>query len=579
VIPPLEERWRAHWPDALAAWSAHTMLRYPRFVDSVDADKDALGVELAAIRLKDSVVLINVEGIEKRGLAELGLPILAHEIGHHVYVPGNLSDHARCLAIIGRMLEGLPKHTVHLVANLWGDLLINDRLERRAQVPVSAVYRALEAGRQGEPTKTWTLYTRTYEVLWRTKPGTLGPKTDDPEIEADAQLLARIVRNYANEWLKGARRFAVVLYRYLASDLEASPGQTFLELGLGDTGDAHEGQLPDGLAGYDDSELDDDDDPIEEELHGRLKRKPKKPENTAPDREGQGRPGKQWREPFEYRQLLETLGIDLDEHAITTRYYRERALPHLIPFPKRRGPRVIEPLAEGYQTWSPGDPLEDLDVLGSVLGSPIVVPGVTTVARVYGESPGHEPAPAPMDLDLYVDCSGSMPNPAQVTSYLALAGAILALSALRAGAKVQATLWAHAGCFETTHGFLRDEKRVLGTVTGFLSGGTAFPIHVLRDTFAARRADDPPAHVVVISDDGVNTMLQEDELGEPGALVARRALAAARGGGTLVLNVPGPFSGDDALAAIGFQIHRVQAWEDLVAFARAFVKKHYEEAR
>ena len=42
---------------------------------------------------------------------------------------------------------------------------------------------------------------------------------------------------------------------------------------------------------------------------------------------------------------------------------------------------------------------------------------------------------------------------ADAISYLALAGTILALSALRAGARVQATLWSGAGQFETTAGF------------------------------------------------------------------------------------------------------------------------------
>ena len=58
----------------------------------------------------------------------------------------------------------------------------------------------------------------------------------------------------------------------------------------------------------------------------------------------------------------------------------------------------------------------------------------------------------PVDLDLYVDSSGSMPDPQLATSYLALAGAIVALSALRAGASVQATLWSGTGQVTVTNG-------------------------------------------------------------------------------------------------------------------------------
>src|SRR6185369_328275 len=135
--------------------------------------------------------------------------------------------------------------------------------------------------------------------------------------------------------------------------------------------------------------------------------------------------------------------------------------------------------AEGYQPWEPEDDLEALDMPGSIARSPVIVPGVTTVQRTYGEMPGAEPARRPLDLDIYVDSSGSMPNPARDISYLALAAAILALSALRAGARVQATLWSGSGQFETSEGFLRDEKRILGILTGYISGGTSFPLATL----------------------------------------------------------------------------------------------------
>ena len=174
-----------------------------------------------------------------------------------------------------------------------------------------------------------------------------------------------------------------------------------------------------------------------------------------------------------------------------------------------------------------------------------------------------------------------MPCPASEVSYLALAATILALSALRMGARVQATLWSHTGSFRTTDGFTRDERKILGVVTGYLGGGTAFPLHVLRDTYAERKPGDPPVHIAVISDDGVDTILSADEKGNDGAGIARSALEKARGGGTLVLNIPSVerFAAGKRLAEIGFRIHAVSAWEDLIAFARAFVRESYGEGR
>jgi hypothetical protein len=584
----LQARWEAEWPAALQAWSHYTQLRAPEFLhDHRQALHRGMAGQIAAIRLRDQRVMVNLPIVDKQRLQDMARAILAHEVGHHVYVPGNLTDNARMLIAIARMLTGLPKDTAHLVANLYGDLLINDRLQRRAGIDVAAVYRRLAEDQDAASlSHVWQIYARTYELLWRLDPGALVPGPLAAEAEADAALLARLVRNFAGDWLRGARRFAAVLYPYLARDHDEARGQTFLDAGLGDTrqagaagpDDPSSDAIPDGLTAIDPTESEDDDDFDGDILDplGEARAAAPAAADGPPTGEGKGHPGRQHRQPFEYAEILKSLGLKLDEREVTARYYRERALPHLLPFPAARAPQTTEPLPEGYQEWDAGEPIETLDPLASAMGSPIIVPGVTTVKRVYGETPGSEPARVPMDLDIYVDSSGSMPNPAIDVSYLALCGTILALSALRAGARVQATLWSGAGQFQTTPGFVRDERRILGIVTGSICGATAFPLHVLRDTYEARQPADPPAHIVVISDDGADTILSKDERGEPGASLCRRALARARGGGTLVLNLAGRrWAAQERLEALGFVVHRVTVWEDLVAFARAFVQQTY----
>jgi hypothetical protein len=175
-----------------------------------------------------------------------------------------------------------------------------------------------------------------------------------------------------------------------------------------------------------------------------------------------------------------------------------------------------------------------------------------------------------------------MPNPQVTVSYLTLAGAIVALSALRAGAKVQATLWSGTNQFLTTDGFVRDEEAVLQVLTGFFGGATAFPIHVVRDTYERRPADAGPAHVLVVSDDGVTTMFDQDERGRDGRDVVNHALAQAGGGATMVLNLWGDLQRDPRLveaAADGWDIHVVRDWADLVAFATAFSRRAYADDR
>src|SRR5205085_1322238 len=120
--------------------------------------------------------------------------------------------------------------------------------------------------------------------------------------------------------------------------------------------------------------------------------------------------GGQAREPFQYGEILKSMGIDLSSHEIAVRYYREKAVPHLIRFPARIIPESTEPLPEGLEPWDIGSPMESADWLESIMLSPRVVPGMTTLQRVWGTTEGTQPQREPLDLDLYVDCSGSMPN-------------------------------------------------------------------------------------------------------------------------------------------------------------------------
>ena len=173
-----------------------------------------------------------------------------------------------------------------------------------------------------------------------------------------------------------------------------------------------------------------------------------------------------------------------------------------------------------------------------------------------------------------------MPNPQVATSYLTLAGAIISLSALRAGSRVKATLWSGAHDYQTTGEFIRDEREILKILTGYIGGWTAFPIHLLRETFINRKPSDRPAHILVISDDGVDTMFSQDEKNNSGWDVSRMALERARGGGTMVLNLWSDWQTNQTLARAskeGWDIHRVQTWEQLVEFARAFSKANYGE--
>ena len=575
ALERLRDAWAARWSDALALWSRFTQLAEPRWCLSSDDERsEELVGSFAMIRLVDHAVVISLDQVRRRGLEGFPLEIMGHEIGHHVYCPADLTDHAR---LIARTRRALPtkEHLAGLVANLYTDLLINDRLQRGRAMDMAGVYRKLL---EGPADRLWTLILRAYEILWSLPRRTLAVGDVEPAVEGDAQLGSRIVRVYAKDWLRGAGRFAALCLPYLLQKADMN-----LLRGWHDTRSAGAGGQPGGLVEADDDEeagaihpaldpelsgVGDGEDPGAGDAPGT--REPGPPATI--------RSGGQCREPFEYGEILRSAGVVLDDHEIAVRYYRERALPHLVPFPSIEKPESTEPLPEGLEPWSFGESLDRIDWFESILSSPRVVPGLTTAQRVYGTTEGTLPEREPLDLDLYVDSSGSMPNPQVETSYLALAGAIVALSALRAGARVQATLWSGTRQFKSTPGFVTDETAVLRILTGCFGGSTAFPIHVLRDTFADRKPSDPRVHVLVVSDEGVTTMFDKDEKGNSGYAVSSEALKKAGGGGTWVLNLPVPAERHPEMARArkaGWSVFRVAAWEDLVAFARAFSRAAY----
>jgi hypothetical protein len=549
------------------------------------------------IRLTDQTIIVSLPAVVAQGVGQFAVEVLAHEIGHHILAPATLTDHARTIA---RMRWALPtlEAQAPMVANLYTDLLINDRLQRSGGLRIDGVYRQMGSFGEKRPSSVvWCLYLRIYEILWNLERGSLGAGATDDRIEGDAWLGARLIRSYARDWLEGSGRFAALLLPHLLEDQEIS--RRFAS--MFDTQAAGVGAEPSGLTDEDPGERSGGIHPsLDPDLSGDLAPANGEDKQVLPEDAAYGPPSGQARQPFEYGEILRATGITLSDHDLAIRYYRERARPHLVPFPSRVAPEGTDPLPEGLEPWDIGHPIDTVDWLQSVFLSPHVIPGFTTVQRTWGTTEGALPKRLPFDLDLYVDSSGSMPNPQRLISYPALAGAILCLSALRAGARVQATLWSGKQDVTTTNGFVRDEELLLRVLTGFYGGGTQFPIHVLRDTYERRPANARPAHVMIVSDDGASTLFDKDERGNSGWTVAERALQAAGGGGTMVLNLPknwetrarrsgdqrahGGYSWEEAFYWLlrareeqGWLIREVASWEDLVAFAREFSRRYYGE--
>ncbi|HTN76623.1 MAG TPA: hypothetical protein VL096_15290, partial [Pirellulaceae bacterium] len=572
----IRDDWLQAWPAALAVWSRYVQLREPQWCLTVEVEKqEQLSGSFAMIRLVDHAIVISVRQVEAAGLAGFAPEMLAHEIGHHVYCPADLTDNTRLLA---RIRRGLPTKEAMgpMVSNLYSDLLINDRLQRTAELNIAGVYVQLGGGSDG---RLWNLYMRIYEMLWRLPSETLAHGNCDARLNQDAQLGARLIRSYARDWLGGAGRFAALCLPYIIEDdernLTKQTGRWY------DTLCAGRGGFPDGLVEIDTEEADGAIHPAEDpELTGIDDLCGERSTARVPGELSGRKTPKNFRQPFEYAELLKATGVELDERDITARYYRELAVPHLVPFPVRQLPRATDPVPEGLELWDVDEPLEQIDWLGTLLQSSSIIPGVTTRQRLQGDSPGTDPATLPVDLYLGIDCSGSMGDPAHHLSYPVLAGAIIALSALRVGASVKVVLSGEPGQTISTAGFVRNSQIIMRTLASYLGTGYSFGIHRLAETFKPAEPVKRPVHILIVSDNDMFRMLDEKGNRRIGWDVASEALALCGGGGTFVLQLPGFVLSDQwgqptnkYLARMqdgGWHVNLVDSMEQLVAFARDF---------
>ena len=560
----LAGRWADSWPQALAAWGSTTRLHAP-----VLHTRPCHEPSFAWFDIDDVEIHIDLTEVVRFGVQDHAVAVLAHEIGHHLLAP---ADRLTAVRMAARVRVGLVDRDdlVGLVANVWSDLLINDRLQRQAGVDRAALTKAV--GAPPPDSTLGLLMMRTYEILWALPRGDLtGAGVAG---EAEAQLCARHVRAYARDPVGGAAGFAV-LVRSLLGDAPAEQERSVLTIVCG--GDhGSDSAVPSGAAS----------DPTlgAPAVHPALDPKvtgglglvsEPQPDGDPEQSVSVGQSGSLT--PAELHAVLSSIGRATSLEDVAIAWYREHASPYLVPFPTREQPVAADELMGGLAPWELGDDLGEIDWTGSVSASPVLIPGVTTVRREMLED---EAAPAErraIDLDLYLDSSGSMPDPRRTAAPIALAGAVLALSALRAGARVQATTWSAAGQVIGTDGFTRDATAVLRAVVAYIGGGTDFPLGLLARTHLGSDGTPPtatgPTHIAVISDDGISTMFRRG-WGAEARLddTAERALATAAGG-SLVLQVPAAAARSLEQLVGDYDIYPVTTDDDLVQFARDFSRR------
>ena len=446
--------------------------------------------------------------------------IFAHELGHHVLSPSTRVNQFKLRQQMARALQATSVTTVGrlpelagYLSNVWSDMLINVRvaeLQRRASPTTEpgmiTMWRIL--GEKPTTDPGWWVVLHAYEHLWGLPDGSLCPvvppamPSAQPDATAytslfaadpmvDASLVAETVRTFGDDHVRGALRFGMVLAPYLLGSDPPAEQRHPADCG----GD--QGGLPATAAELGEVMRD-----------GRLREVPQHPvfrsaESNARTTSGGNATGSQG-----YGLAATTLLYEgTDPNVVLEAWYAAEARGWIRPYQQPALTSATgEEIPGALELWSLEDDLELIDWPSSLALSPRVIPGVTTRQRTHmaDDVPlGTES----VQLDLYIDSSGSMTNPASESSAI-LAGTILILSVLMGGGRVRVTSFSGPGQVAGNDGFTRNRADAMAMLFTFFGGGTTFPLDLLSARYlsAPAPADGARRHLVVLSDEGLQSL-------------------------------------------------------------------------
>jgi hypothetical protein len=185
------------------------------------------------------------------------------------------------------------------------------------------------------------------------------------------------------------------------------------------------------------------------------------------------------------------------------------------------------------EEWELGDSLRDIDWAATLLLRGRELGGVLPMKRIkVAEEEGLEARLWQPRTEIYLDVSGSMPDPRFQINSMTLAAQILATGTARAGGWVRALLYSRAPVLFWE--WARSETEVSRFLMHYIGGGTAFPFAIL-DASVQECAGDQPIRVI-ITDCDFDANLDEDPAN---AGVLSRAIAASPRC-VLLLHAPAP---------------------------------------
>jgi len=450
------------WSDAQKLWDVSVTLSPPSPFESKGKSHWQGEEPLAYIDLETRQVVVNLPLLEKMGAAQSLPAVLAHEIGHHVKYPHTLALAATLILLEKRLIPGLAQS----LTNLFFDLLVNEHVGRTRHQELCAVYRGFQAQSKEPMSPLFFFYLAIYEELWSLEPGSLVPKDQieamekkHPGCRSDARVFAQTFYAIAGihkqfvyfcscfiRYIEDPSKFTYMIP--LAKDVPAPDADDFDAAVRG----LHSGDVEDALREAEDKgwlkggglKDEQDDDPL-----------------VTIDKIGEHLPGK---------------GAGEFKLALVSKHYKRLVDQHIIKPPP--GSPTPEPaLPSVLEDWQWGESPKTIDWTASVLvQGPLA--GVSPLRR---ELLPDEPSPIEKQfpaVEIYLDTSGSMPDPSSKLNVMTLAAQILSASALRKGGKVRGAIYSWGPV--KTSDWMYDEERARRFFLHYVGGGTDYPFPLLR---------------------------------------------------------------------------------------------------
>jgi hypothetical protein len=397
--------------------------------------------------------------------------ISLHEVSHYQIIPYDGLINARLLRAA---MKNVNENFAPIVVNVFADLVIDAKLHKKEPDliawEIKTTFNHLFERNKNKLSEFSKFLFRTYEKLLNIE---IVGNDLFTSVESVAEIVVNIVKkNFEDEtlWEEKVSKIAYHL-RTLVKNTFTMVGAG-VRRGEGNTRRKSQGR-GDSTIEFPEDILEVMDNPLENKNLDKLK------EDSEEELKQKAEEFAKETAYSEYGAPAGQAGILIDGNPLTT-WYRGLAKDHIeikIFEEKPGGQLPIYP-----QVWRLGEPLEELDIVQTLLNSPIIIPNITTRKWLKNYGKGHLIEKQIPDLLLILDSSGSMnwnylAKSSRGVYHTALLASFAALHfAAKKGAKFSVINFSNrADVCDWTSDYVKAEE----TLLRYQGGGTNLPIKAI----------------------------------------------------------------------------------------------------